>query len=612
MDRRGSKDREPERGSVPVKAPGNNPRRKCLFSLIVSLAGLLSFAARAANPTYEGKPASFWLDHIYARPDGMRETIQAFKAMGTNAVPFLIKTLERKPSKLSELVDDQLYKDDLARHVPKDVVRILPSAMRVEGRREHAAFLIKEIGPDAAAAIPVLMAILNDQTEGWRIVSEVRGALLAMGEKLSGHVPEFIAYLKSDDRETRQLGALLLASTGPKAQTAVPALLEAAESREWGVSHCVAQALWKIDHQTNVAVGIYTNSLQSTNSTYRQLALIDLRQMGPAAKAAGPQVKAALNDSDDLVRQQAEKTLREIDADLLQSSLQKMNEEIPAAVARLTQMIQSGEFKDRFRAVETIAVFGPDSKPAVPALIGFLSGPGPQLPGHFAVVGLMNSRRSAAEALAEIGPEARAAVPALIDLLKEHRDYYRAMYCKALGNIGPDAKEAVPVLEDAMRDDNLGIRLAAAVAVTKIAPEQSSNAVGVLKNLQADPELATVWTTDGHGGARQTSSKDFQNPASRFFRLSASVPLWRLRLERDPPVTGIIEELNRPSRSEDIRYVELLGDIGPDAKAALPALEKFLNPDQFISLRRAAAIAIRRIDPSEAAKLGLPGTLIVP
>lgn len=612
MDGRGAKDRESALGSVPAGLPTSSPSRERSFPFILLFTGLLSFAAGAAEPMHEGQAASFWLDHIYTPPNGMMQTIKAFKGMGSNAVPFLVKTLERKPSKLGEFADDKLYKDGLNDHVPKSLVKALPSAMRVEDRREHAAFLIGQIGPDAAAAIPALMRVLTDQTEGWRIEGEVRGALLAMGEKLSGQVPEFITYLKSNDRETRQLGAVLLASVGPKAQAAVPALLKAAESRDGWVSLSVARALWNIGRQTNVAVGIYISSLQSTNSTHRQLALIYLRQMGPAAKAAGPQVQATLKDSDDLVRREAEKTLREVDPGLLQSSLLGMNEQIPAVLAKLIQAIQSGEFQDRFRAVETILVFGPDAKPAVPGLIEFLTGPAPQRPGPFAAFGMMNARRSAAEALAEIGPEARAAVPALIGLLKEHRDYYRASYCKALGRIGPDAKEAVPVLEEALQDDNRGIRLAAAVALTRITPQQASNAVAVLKSLQKDPELATVWVTDGSGVAKQTSQKDFQNPASRFFRLSASVPLWRLGLEAEPPVTAIIEELNRPYRSEGISFVELLGDIGPEAKAALPTLTKFLNPDRFVRLRRAVAIAIRKIDPNEAAKLGLPGVLAVP
>jgi len=175
MNGHGAKDQEPVRGFFRADLLAVRLNRKCACSFALLATGLLSFVACAAEPNYEGKSASFWLDHIDASPNGMNETVKAFKAMGSNAVPFLIKTLERKPSKLGEVVDEKLYQDDLERHLPKGVVRALPSAMRVEDRREHAAFLISQIGPDAAAAIPALMAVLTDQTEGWRIEAEVRG-----------------------------------------------------------------------------------------------------------------------------------------------------------------------------------------------------------------------------------------------------------------------------------------------------------------------------------------------------------------------------------------------------------------------------------------------------
>ncbi|HTA30864.1 MAG TPA: hypothetical protein VK731_10270, partial [Candidatus Cybelea sp.] len=55
--------------------------------------------------------------------------------------------------------------------------------------------------------------------------------------------------------------------------------------------------------------------------------------------------------------------------------------------------------------------------------------------------------------------------------------------------------------------------------------------------------------------------------------------------------------------------VDLLGDIGPDARPVLPMLEEHLSPTD--SIRRKAAIAIRKIDPAEFQRLGLPGLLIV-
>jgi hypothetical protein len=225
----------------------------------------------------------------------------------------------------------------------------------------------------------------------------------------------------------------------------------------------------------------------------------------------------------------------------------------------------------------------------------------------------------AAEALGEIGPEARAAVLGLIARLRENLGY-EAWFCKALGRIGPDAREAVPVLENLLLDGRPEIRFAAAEALTRIVPTQCSNAVTVLKTLQHDPELARVWQTGGGGSisvAAPSPEFDFDNPQSRFFRLAASVPLWKLGIEKQSPVPALIAELHNgantnPLNTDDLRYIELLGDVGPEASPALPILTKYLDVDKWIKLRRTTANTIRKISPKEAAKLNLPGVLAMP
>jgi len=117
---------------------------------------------------------------------------------------------------------------------------------------------------------------------------------------------------------------------------------------------------------------------------------------------------------------------------------------------------------------------------------------------------------------------------------------------------------------------------------------------------------------DTNGIATPTEQKDFENPAARFFRSSASVSLWRLGLEKEAPTLSIVAELKQRAGSDEIAYVELLGEIGSEARLALPLLMKFLDSNGTLILRRAAAVAIRKIDPDEAARLGLPALLAVP
>jgi hypothetical protein len=138
-------------------------------------------------------------------------------------------------------------------------------------------------------------------------------------------------------------------------------------------------------------------------------------------------------------------------------------------------------------------------------------------------------------------------------------------------------------------------------------------AVDVLQRLKYDPELATVWGPPTNRNEFMSPKQDFDNPTSRFYRLAASVPLWKLGLEKESPVPALLKELECKKNSVgEISLIELLADLGSDAKPALPKLATFLEQALGSGQRRAAAIAIRRIDPAEAARLNLPGVLALP
>jgi HEAT repeat protein len=536
----------------------------------------------------------------------------AFKAMGTNAVPFLIEVLETEPSSLGRFADKEAANYSFTHPKLSDAIsKLLPSAYRVEERRELAAYLLSQLGPKAEAAIPVLFRIYTSTNLGWKVEHEVGAALMSMGEKGVVLVPHYLDWLTNSDPEIQQTGAGFLATVGPKARVAIPELLEAVESGNRRVSSTAAEALWSIDRQTNVMIRIQLRDLQNTNPTVRQFALIHLRQMGPAAAAAGPSIEPFLRDNDDAIRKAAELALAAIAPAVLEAGQRKMNQQSEDCLAMLIRLLREGEFAQRYSALEAIAVLGPEAKAAVPTLIEVL--PGFTHPsGFLASTSRQNTQRVAANALAEIGPEARAAVPALIAELSQRKGYHPSYLCGALGCIGPDANAAVPVLEEILQDQDFNVQLAAAVALTRIVPQQCSNAIAVLRKLQHDPELAKLYHTDGRGGGTLQYHLDFQSPQSRFFRLSSKVALWKLGLEEVSPAAELVEGLNKPDTGEQHWLIELAGAMGSEARAAVPALEKLLSPELSTFRRRAAAIAIRKIDPKEAERLNLPGVLAQP
>jgi len=281
-----------------------------------------------------------------------------------------------------------------------------------------------------------------------------------------------------------------------------------------------------------------------------------------------------------------------------------------AIVETILAMFRTGDFADFCRAAEAVKVLGPAAKAAVPALIHNLDGFASSKPTPSADWNKITSQNRVLEALAEIGPDARAAVPAIIERINQRNG---PIFFKVLGRIGSEAKDAAPFLQNWLEAKDCRVRLAPAGALTRIVPDQCSIAVGVLQRLKYDPELATVWGPPTNRNEFMSRKQDFDNPTSRFYRLAASVPLWKLGLENEPPLPALLKELECKKNSVDeISLIELLADLGSEAKPALPKLATFLWQALGSGQRRAAAIAIRRIDPAEAGRLNLPGVLALP
>jgi hypothetical protein len=93
-------------------------------------------------------------------------------------------------------------------------------------------------------------------------------------------------------------------------------------------------------------------------------------------------------------------------------------------------------------------------------------------------------------------------------------------------------------------------------------------------------------------------------------RYSPSVILWKLGLETNSPVDELIADLKTNYIASSA--VNFLGEIGPPARKAIPELEKRLsNVYPLYSGQFRIALAICKIDPEEARRLGLPGLWII-
>jgi HEAT repeat protein len=414
--------------------------------------------------------------------------------------------------------------------------------------RAIAAECLGRVGPEAGAAVPALLKLFNDKR------SQVRcDAADAVGRIRGGAEPvAAIAALRELLLREDHTGLHIASALTELGEPGVAALAHALESGKPGARKYAVIALQEVGPVAKAAVPALIKALQEGEDAHiRSPAAYSLGRIGPAAKAAVPALTKALRDTDGHVRINAADALRRID----NSS---------AGVPALIEVCKDPSPSNRCTAAMVLADFGPAAKDAVPALLELFKDSDPYIPSYaaFALWQIARHERAipaliehgASEFLGQIGPEAKAAVPALTKaaLSKEatsswgpSASFRAARAIEALGNIGAEAKSAIPIIRPFLKTDDVR-KVAAALALWRL--ERSPDAVpALIEAVQSQKYL------DGGTGDHLVR--------------------WRA--------------------------ADALRDIGPEAKAAIPALRAALY-DEDMTVRHAAAAALKRVDPKSA------------
>ncbi len=263
-----------------------------------------------------------------------------------------------------------------------------------------------------------------------------------------------------------------------------------------------------------------------------------------------------------------------------------------------------------FWALQTIN----GGRPAVPALIRWLKAGGPT--------------PLAVYYIEEVGPQAEDAIPDLVELLtavSKHPEERTKQFggprwiCDILGSIGPRAKCAVPLLTlyvNEERDER--VRLAATVAVIRI-DGVSSATDGALLLLSAsrDPRVrCRVAGNIGRLGVQPPALKrtltTLLSDEEPKVRIAASRRLWELFRDSEPSVSTLTKILEQPPglNSDHTDALKLLGTIGAEARAAIPAIHQFTVRGQDGFARDVAFVALLRIQgPSSELERRLAASL---
>jgi HEAT repeat protein len=209
--------------------------------------------------------------------------------------------------------------------------------------------------------------------------------------------------------------------------------------------------------------------------------------------------------------------------------------------------------------------------------------------------------------------------PVLISLLKDPDRDVRVRVLTALGYLGGQAHRVLPVLraalkETAVKDDDESVRTYAARALLQVGPEPDSDVAGLIDSLQNELEVLRFHAAIALGNLGRDARPAMpalihtalwdEDPA---VRLEAAVALWKIDRTGPLVIPALIKAL--ADSNELICWIaaDCLGQIGSEAREAVPALQQALRrPFKIALIRRGVAFALERIEPHAAAAGGPP------
>ena len=444
----------------------------------------------------------------------------------------------------------------LARILPRDSQVLqegLPSLVRDLNSKEpsvrgDATRALGLIGP---AALPPLIELVkkrdSDPELAWNAIVAIEG----MGSEAESALPVLLSALESRNEHVAAEAARALGIIRANASESVAALQKLLRNPQPLVRAYAASALGDFGPASAVSVQELLNAARDSDPDVRREAVEALGRIGPAARAAVPALITALDDPTGEVTVNAALALTRIG---------------PEAIPFLARVVREN-VKLRLLAVLIIGESEEGAKPAVGILTDALEDDD------------LGFVRAVILALARIGPEARAAAPALVRILADETNKLRGPAAYALGSIGD--QDAIGRLEKCLeQNENPRLRILAANSLLLLDPNND-------QRVKMDIPLATDGLRD-----RWTVMRHQSAMALRMIGPRAA-----------PALANLTAGLQDPQETLRVDFLWTIAAIGPEAAPALPAIVRLMNVDDF-PVRYAASYAAGKI--GRAASPALP------
>ena len=341
---------------------------------------------------------------------------------------------------------------------------------------------------------------------------------------MSASADQLVVALSDEDERVREGLVRSLGNLGPSAKAAaVPGLTNALQDKSKSVRVAAAAAL--------------TSLLTPLKADDVPVLLIILKQQDPEARVFGAR------------------------------ALGKIGKQAKAAIPELMEAAKTGDASIRREAIDALAAIGPDAKTAVPLYVAAIKDASSD----------SGVRQSALLALGQMGKELdkekdKDAIAAVLEAIKDQDPQVKKAAFAAVGKLGtaigvPGAKQVMPTLIDFLQDKDAGLRDQAFETIAGLGP---------LAREAVNPLITMMEKQDIKLYVKERGGTPYLQPTDEAFLDKIAKTLGKIGV---PAVKPLLRGLNttNPNTGLIIGSCRALGEIGPAAKEALPALQLLSN-----------------------------------
>jgi len=277
-------------------------KRRVILLCVAAICGAIGFlrgCLNPAEPVWQGKKLSQWLTECDSGdPRDLSESARtAIRAMGANALPYLLRMISTTDSKSKMKLREWAGKGS--------IIWRWTTPSHYNSRISGAAG-IEALGEDAPPATPELIKLLNGEETEYP-------AALGLGAIGRPAVPLLLQTLTNQSAWTR-MAAVQALNFMHGAEQAIPDLLRCLDDPDPGVREGAAIALGDMQKQPDRVVPRLMERLADTNSTVRADAALAIGLFEAQARMAVPKLIELQDDVSEEVRQKAAAAVKKVGA----------------------------------------------------------------------------------------------------------------------------------------------------------------------------------------------------------------------------------------------------------------------------------------------------------